>query len=290
MRKFLLSLIILIILGGVVFYFGWIQFRIPEGHYAVVFTKTHGYEGTALEAGTFAWRWQALLPTNLTLHTYSAEPFSATLSSEGSLPSASLYAQELEDEPSFDYSLRVRISYRFEPERLPELLQDEVVEPEEIIGWYETQERAMQQQLLSIVSENLSTLAEAEGVASLSAELSETIRSDLEEMYPFLTVTSVVPREVRLPDLQLYRAARDLYYARIEARREAVATVGVDAASQEVRQESRIARLQQYGEVLTQYPSLLEYFDLLSENGVDPLNIQELGTTLSGPEGAPQDQ
>ncbi len=283
MKKFLLSLIILIILGGVVFYFGWIQFRIPEGHYGVVFTKTHGYESTALKAGTFAWRWQALLPTNLTLHTYSAEPFTATLSSRGSLPSASLYAGELEESPSFDYSLRVRLSYRFDPERLPELLQDEVMEPEELVNWYEAREQAMQQQLLSIVSENLSTLAEAEGVASVSAELAETIQADLEEIYPFVTVTSVVPQEVQLPDLQLYRSARDLYYARIEARREAVATVGVDAASREVQQESRVSRLQQYGEVLSQYPSLLEYFDLLAENGVDPLNIQELGISLPAP-------
>jgi hypothetical protein len=280
MKKFVISLIILIILGGVVFYFGWIQFRIPEGSYAVVFTKTGGYEDRAIAAGEFAWRWEALLPTNLTLHTYSAEPFTASLRSSGSLPSADLYGRQLEGPSSFDYSLSAEVRYRFDPERLPELLAEEIVDPQGLVSWYERREEQIRRQLLGVVSDNLSELAEAEEIATVSAELSEMIEAELAEIYPYLSITSVVLTELELPDLRLYRAARDLYFTELDSRREALRTSGVEAASEELRQESRVARLEQYGEVLADYPSLLEYFNLLAQNGVDPLNIQELGIRL----------
>jgi hypothetical protein len=280
MKKFVISLIILIIVGGVAFYFGWIQFRIPEGSYAVVFTKTNGYESRAIPAGEFAWRWEALIPTNLKLHVYSDTPYTTSISSRGSLPSASIYRQELDEAPSFEYSLRVRVAYRFAADRLPELLQDEAITPEGLNEWYAGREEAMQQQILGIVSENLDAIAESQGVASVAAELSRRIEESLQGLFPFLEVTSVVPQEITLPDLRLYRRARDLYFARLDAREQATATVGVDAASRQIEQESRVARLERYGSVLAQYPSLLEYFDLLAENGVDPLNIQELGIAV----------
>ena len=288
MKKFVISLIILIILAGVVFYFGWIQFRIPEGSYAVVFSKTGGYESRAIPAGEFAWRWEALLPTNLTLHSYTGDPHTATLRTSGSLPSADLYSRQLEENPSFDYSLRLIVRYRFDPERLPELLADEVVDPENLVSWYEDREDGMRQQLLGIVSDNLSTLAEAEETAAVSVELADLIREDLAMTYPYLSITSVIPSQVELPDLRLYRVARDLYFAELDARREAVSRSGVDAASQELQQQSRVTRLERYGAVLSEYPSLLEYFNLLARNGVDPLNIQQLGIQLPPTSGTAQ--
>jgi hypothetical protein len=289
MRKFVVSVILLIIVGGVAFYFGWIQFRIPEGSHAVVFTKTKGYESQAIPAGEFAWRWEALIPTNLKLHIYSDAPYTTSISSRGSLPSASIYRQELEEAPSFEYSLRIRVGYRFAAERLPELLEEESITPEGLNEWYAGREEAMKQQILGIVSENLEAIAESQGIASVTAELSPRIEESLEEIFPFLVVTSVVPQELTLPDLRLYRRARDLYFARLDARSEAIATVGVDTASRQIEQESRVARLERYGSVLAQYPSLLEYFNLLAENGFDPLNIQELGIAVPS-QAAPQGQ
>lgn len=288
MKKFVISLIILVILGGVVFYFGWIQFRIPEGHYAVVFTKTRGYDEEVIPAGTFAWRWEALVPTNLTLHSFSAAPHTVTLSAGGSLPSARLYEEELEANVSFDYDLRVEVNYRFDAEELPALVADEVIRPDTLMEWYGNRDSAMEQQLLEIVSDDLERLSEAADSAAVSGALSASVTESLEEMYPYITVTSVLPRRIDLPDLDLYRRARGVYRARLDARQEAVRSAGVAAAGREIEQESRVERLRRYGEVLAEYPSLLEYFDLLAANGVDPLNIGELGIELPTAPGAGQ--
>ena len=56
MKKFLILLILLLVIGGVVFFFGWIQILLPPGTYAVINTKTGGYEEKAIPAGDFAWR------------------------------------------------------------------------------------------------------------------------------------------------------------------------------------------------------------------------------------------
>ena len=40
MKKALVTLIILLVLGGVVFYFGWVQIRLPADACAVIFTSS----------------------------------------------------------------------------------------------------------------------------------------------------------------------------------------------------------------------------------------------------------
>ena len=74
MRKFLVSLLLVVIAAGVAFYFGWIQLQLPADTYGVIFTKTNGFEQNVVKPGTFVWRWQRLLPTNLTLFTYQLKP------------------------------------------------------------------------------------------------------------------------------------------------------------------------------------------------------------------------
>jgi len=44
MKKFLAGLIVLVVLGGVVFFFGWVQLAVPPGSYGVLRSKTHGVD------------------------------------------------------------------------------------------------------------------------------------------------------------------------------------------------------------------------------------------------------
>ena len=44
MKRFGVLMVVLLLLGGVVFYVGWVQIHIPAGHYGVVFTRTNGWE------------------------------------------------------------------------------------------------------------------------------------------------------------------------------------------------------------------------------------------------------
>ena len=73
MKRFVILMVVLLLLGGVAFYFGWVQIHIPAGHYGVIFTRTNGWEDEPVVPGTFVWRWQRLVPTNFTLYLFDVE-------------------------------------------------------------------------------------------------------------------------------------------------------------------------------------------------------------------------
>ena len=52
-------------------------------------------------------------------------------------------------------------------------------------------------------------------------------------------------------------------------------------------EETRIETLRRYGEVLTEYPTLLDYFSLTAEQGVDPLDLEAIRESAT-PETSPQ--
>ena len=54
MKKFLISLFILIIFSAVVFFFGWTQYRVKPEEFGVVISKTDGIDETPVENGKFS--------------------------------------------------------------------------------------------------------------------------------------------------------------------------------------------------------------------------------------------
>ena len=89
--RFFLTLLILLGACGTAFWFGLLSIDLEEGEYGVVYTKLKGYEDQAIKSGDFIWRWEALIPTNLTLHTFTLEPRVVALKSSGTLPSGDYY-------------------------------------------------------------------------------------------------------------------------------------------------------------------------------------------------------
>ncbi|TVQ39240.1 MAG: hypothetical protein EA384_06990 [Spirochaetaceae bacterium] len=276
MRKLVISLILLIIVAGVVFYFGWIQFRIPEDRIAVVFTRTGGWDPEPLQAGEFHWRWENLLPTNLTLHLFSTEPFSATVRSAGTLPSADLYRRYLEGEVDFSYSVELSLRFRVRPDDLPSLVATERLTPDQLQEWYAEHADAMARRAVEVIDDFFAGL-EQDQVFSIAA-FGRSVKTSLEREFPRLEILHVMPKQVRVPDLRLYAAARSVYLDVLAARSEATAAAAFDAAGDEVRRESRVAVLRRYGEILKEFPVLLDYFELSADKGVDPLDLDVLRT------------
>ena len=113
------------------------------------------------------------------------------------------------------------------------------------------------------------------------SEFADSVSRRLATAAPEIEVVSVNPRRVALPDIGLYQEARELYMSALEARQEAIREAMSAGTSQEVVEEARLQTLRRYGEVLAEYPVLLDYFTLAAERGVDPLSLGELR-----PEGA----
>lgn len=280
MRKGIVFFVILLLLAGVVFFFGWIQFEIPANSYGVVFTKTNGWEPDPVPAGEFTWRWQRLLPTNLTLYVYNVEAQEVQVSSSGTLPSAEVYASAIQSSVDFAYRVEADVQFSIRPESLPQIAQDGVT-PTDLSDWYADLQAPIRE---TIVEAFGSALTGREAGPSVGA-LADTARSQLENRFPDLEILSVSPRSTEFPDYELYQRAKELYLEGLEAYEEGVAEAERRAALSATQQRSRIELLREYGKILSEYPVLLDYFTMSAERGIDPLQLEALRSAASEAEG-----
>ena len=268
----LISILLLLGVAGYVFFAGWIQLLLPAETYAVLFSKTSGFEEEVLEPGRFVWRWQRALPTNVTLYIFDLSPHRATASVSGSMPSADLIQTMLPAPTDFGYETSFELVYRLRPEVLPLLVSEQGLRPDDIDSWYQTQSQ--------LIAEAATEAAMSDRGASLVGQptrLAEFLTERVRSRFSDLEVTRVSPRRVRIPDLDLYERSRaaflDLLAAQEEIRRAAVAGLAetrerellLDDASR-----SAVDRLRRYGEVLTEYPVLLELLQLEGVKGALP--------------------
>ncbi len=153
MKKLIIAIVTLIVLGGVAFYLGWIQFQLQENTYAVIFTKTGGWDTEVTEPGNFVWRWERLLPTNLSMHTFTLKPFTARVSSTGILPSAEVYAQSLDPSPDFSFSINLSVDFEIKPGSLPELVSESRLTADTFESWHAETAEVISAQAAAFVRE-----------------------------------------------------------------------------------------------------------------------------------------
>jgi hypothetical protein len=263
MKKLLILLILLLIIGGVVFFFGWIQILIPPGCYAVIHTKTGGYEEKVIPAGVFAWRIERLLPTNMTIYLFRVEPREVeTTEIQGTLPSGDVYSAFLDGNPDFSFRLKASVLVSLNTEVLPSLVAEEGLKPETLDEWYEIKVASVLQRLASDIRENAGRISEVGYFEHLKDRLA------LDPEFASLKIERIVPMELILPDQDLYNEAKRQYLSLAKARE----TKDIVSIQQE---KSNLKVLKEYAELLTQYPVLLKYLYLQNLKGknLDILNL-----------------
>ncbi len=270
LKKVLISLLVILIAAGVVFYFGWIQFLIPDDGYGVVFSRSHGWEEEPVRPGDFEWRWQRLIPTNMEVYVFDASPVDIDLSASGSLPSEEVYRTVLADDPDLSFELDVSLRVAVRASSLPSLAQDDGVRPDTFDEWMETQSDRMRTKSMDFLVDLLSDAENTEtlGIGNVESEL----KAFLENEFPAFRFASVSLRSYRVPDFALYREARSLYLEQMEAETDALLASAAERADREARDEEIQRSLRSYAEVLDEFPVLLEYFEL----GVDPFRFEQL--------------
>ncbi|WP_455382410.1 hypothetical protein [Salinispira pacifica] len=274
MKKFLISLVILIVAAAVVFYFGWVQLQLPADSYAVAFTKTGGWDSSVLKPGTFIWRWERVVPTNFKLYIYDLSTRKATLQASGTLPSGDVYTQYMPGNPSFSYRITVDVSYRLNPDALPQLTRDGLLSPDGLDNYYSSFESGLLNTLEQMIPALVNQKA---GSGSFTpASLEPELISKLSSQYPNFTFFHVTPTQFELPDFSLYDRARTTYTQLVDAKTRALEQASQAAAQEQVTKSNRLDLLRQYGEVLTQYPILLKYLALESGQNPDSINLNDL--------------
>jgi hypothetical protein len=275
MKAFLIILVILVILAGVVFYFGWVQIHLPAEHYAVVFTKTGGYDQEVIRPGEFSWRWERLIPTNMTLYAFDLHPRSQEIPFQGSLPSAELYSSVLPDNPDFSYRGEIEVIFSVAPESLPALVAEQKLLPDQLEDFYSAQAQMLSDSALAILQETDADPAD-------SGALSRRVQRALAAAVPNLQISGLTVRVLHVPDRDLYELARSSYRNLVQTRDRSRAEAVAKLAEEQVRAENARAQeradleaLREYGELLNQYPILLKAMAVQKLSGDQVITIPE---------------
>jgi hypothetical protein len=255
---------ILILLSGAVFYFGWIQIRIGPDTCAVAFTKTSGWDQEPLFPGRFIWRWERLIPGNMTIYTFPLVPQSFHVTLDGTLPSSEVYAALVDGKANFAYSFDFSITFLLDPDQLPTLAAQEGIRPDTLQNWYSAVIDRCCSEVSSFIRSRIGTVESADQLFSASA-LEEAISELLRTRVPMVEIVSAVPVSVSLPDLELYSVLRGNYGQIITTRTLTLAEATSRSAEREVALSDRLAELRAYGELLTEYPILLDFLALDAE-------------------------
>jgi hypothetical protein len=265
MKKFLITLFFLVVIGGVVFFIGWVQLAIPVGSYGVINSKTHGVDPRVVQPGELRWVWYKLIPTNVQIAVFRLEPAKFPVNFGSSLPSGDIYASFAGlASTDFSWNLNGEITFSIDPDKLTSLVSRHNLTGQEDLDAY-LQETA--QDIKVIFLRTLST-AETDNLRVeriLSGSQDMEIEREIRNSFPEILGFSFVVTSARYPDFILYRHVRLLYEEFLQRQREYVsATSGVRAESH-IEAQFRFIELERYGELLTKYPVLLEYLAMNKE-------------------------
>jgi hypothetical protein len=276
MKKFIFLFAVFLLLGGVVFYYGWIQYSLPANTYGIVFTKTRGWEPAPLVPGVFSWRWEKLIPGNFDLHIYPKIVETAEIVSQGTLPSASAYSVFLEGNTDFGYDLKIKVTYKVKPEYYPILASEQGVTPEGLNAWLAGRNTDVAREGVSRIIEKMNRSDSSETPAGNFHDISEDLKTSLSNKFSYFEIISVLPERINFPDMELYRKGRELYNLSLDAKKEAIIEESRRFAFDAMREEKRITSLQKYGELLTKYPLLIEYLLVEKMENPQPSDLEQL--------------
>lgn len=262
MKKFIFWLIFLIIIAGVIGYFGWI--RVPENTVALGFSTITGYDSTFMESGKLNWRWQKLIPKCYILKMYPLDTESAEVSVSQTLPSGELYATEMNGNPDFSFSVKYAATYKIKEDSLYAMATSGALGDGGLDTFYASVQEKLQNVAASLLGEEISKAMAGSTFSQKSLE--ESVRARIQEQLADLEIISFDSVEAKYPDIELYKAAKAKYMENMEKKQEIAAQQEKEKEDFNTKIDQRIELLKKYGELLTQYPILIEYFKSKNES------------------------
>ncbi len=266
MKKFIISIIILVIFAVAVFMFGWLEFFVPVDKVGVMISKTGGVNETIITHGNFTWSWERLIPTNSKIRLFSSVPETYTRKIEGSLPSSDIYKNMLEGSPDFSYSFTVDITMNIKEDQLPAFVKRTGGENQEDLDKYLNSEAdAISRKVIQHILEE--SMDDIDYVILASISDSELVSKIQEERdFSDIDFTSIQVNNITLPDITMYNLAKTTYATYQESIEVSLENSfeleGFDAALDYLELE----RLSKLGRVLADYPQLIDFMAVSNGN------------------------
>ena len=269
MKKFIFWLIFLIIIAGVVGYFGWI--RVPENNVALGFSTITGYDTAFMESGKINWRWQKLIPKCYVLKMYPLDTESTEISVSQSLPSGDLYASEMAGNPDFSFSVKYAVTYKIKEDSLYGMATSGTIGDGGLEAFYALVKEKIQNAAASLLSEEMAKAVEGSSFSQKAME--DGVKAKIQSQLADVDILNFETVEAKYPDVELYKAAKAKYMENL-AKKQAFEAQQQEMTAQQEKEkedinakiEQRIELLKKYGELLTQYPILIEYFKSKNES------------------------
>jgi hypothetical protein len=267
MKKFAITVLLLLILGGAGFFAGWAQLTVPPGSWGVMRSKTHGLDRDLIRAGEFRWVWYKLIPANVEILVFSPERVERSVSVRGELPSGQVYAALAGLSADFSWELRADFSFTVKAAALPALVEGRNLAGQEDLRIFAGElggkvEDFIVRRLGVYAGAGLSPEElEFPGPPPSPADLEREVLGEFPELEGFEYRIG----SARFPDFALYRSARGIYEDYQQRQREFLSADLNGAAELRLKSRLRFDELEKYGELLTKYPILLQYLSLEAE-------------------------
>jgi hypothetical protein len=278
-KKFLILLVILVLFGSGIFYLGWIQYRLEPGESALVFSKTNGWEASIIDAGDFEWRWQALLPTNLRVFRFRSSSYPVSYRFQEIIPGSPVFGEDIDDQTfTLGYTVDLRVSLSVEGYRNLILNQGPGVDEEFFLT-----DQLRDENIETLVLPYIQSTIDIYGIDLLtnlartgsSIDFSQVAR-DLQDRLSSQSnyqIEDFALKDLVVPNSDLYRTLADRYMAISQASLAGEAEVENRLAQERAIEQARVERMENYGQILERYPTILEYLRIVGETNIDPLAI-----------------
>lgn len=245
-------IIILLLVTVWIFYAGWIQIHLEENTYGVAFTKSNGYLSRTFSPGNFSWSVYKLIPGNFKLIKFHLQPQVLTVTNQGMLPSGDVYNKFIPGQPDFSYKLSYNVTYIIDPIHLPELVSDKKLSPETLQQFYKTTANSFSMVIFDILKNKVEN---SDNFQNINFDL---VKKTISERFKTVILLDFTPLEIYFPDRELYKKARENYYEYLDSHNKIDIAAKQKAAESEIKEASKIELLKRYGELLKQYPELIQ--------------------------------
>jgi len=275
--KQIIIILFLVIISGIIFYFGWIQIKLPKNTYGIAFTKSSGYLNKLYEPGKFSWSPSKLIPGNFELSRFVIIPQQLEISEKGELPSGSVYSEYLPGKPDFSYEFDYYITYIINLTNFPKIVSDLKLTPDQLGKKYNELNADIQLYISNFYKSKAVDSNSTLNSFYNSTELSQELTKLLSSKFPQLDFLDFVPSYIKIPDAILYTKAKGIYLTSIELQNKVLSESKIKVAEQEILDNANFETLKKYGELLNDYPSLIELFSVIdfnSETMFPKLNIE----------------
>ncbi len=259
MKKFLLWLILIIIVGSVIFYIGWTQYRLDQDMYGVIYTKTSGYFEEPIESGHFSWSGWRLIPGNLTITQIPSSSRSISIRAKKTLPAADSYKMMVIGDPVFSYDADITISYSLEKGSVVALVSSYGVNELNSTTWFLAKDEMVRSIALEIITDYFIHKDVSASKDMISEDIKGYLSTQIKTYFTELNINDISMTFNSLPDFEIYSQAKKSYEEMVELKNETLADAILQSPEMITENMLYIDKLQNYGQLLSQYPILLEY-------------------------------